>query len=169
KGLEKVISMAKDRGGHDNITGILVEVVEGNPSIEEEAEEARKLEAELQPSDPATVPHFVGDEPTMPSKDDAGSAAPDASGPPPARGPAEESGGLRPSLSSTSTSPRRLASSARNDRERSRRRRRTCRRPSSPQRIRSTTPLVSRAPETTRRARRPATAGTSGSGVRRRV
>jgi serine/threonine protein phosphatase PrpC len=40
-GLERVVNMAKDRGGHDNITGVLIEVIEGNPSIEEEAEEAR--------------------------------------------------------------------------------------------------------------------------------
>lgn len=71
KGLEKAVTMAKDRGGHDNITGILVEVVDGNPSIEEEAEEARKLASELQPTDPNAVPNYVGDEPTMPSKDEA--------------------------------------------------------------------------------------------------
>jgi PPM family protein phosphatase len=87
KGLEKVVSMAKDRGGHDNITGILVEVVEGNPSIEEEAEEARKLASELQPTDPNAVPHFVGDEPTMPSKDEGAEAAKAVTAPPPAPEP----------------------------------------------------------------------------------
>ena len=71
KGLEKVVNLAKERGGHDNITGILVEIVDGNPSIEEEAEEARKLAQDLErSSDPNAVPRFVGDEPTMPSKDE---------------------------------------------------------------------------------------------------
>jgi len=74
RGLERVVTMAKERGGHDNITGILVEVVDGNPSIEEEAEEARKLAEDLQPTDPAAVPHFVGDEPTMPSKEESAQA-----------------------------------------------------------------------------------------------
>jgi len=83
KGLEKAVSMAKDRGGHDNITGILVEVVDGNPSIEEEAEEARKLATAVQPTDPNSVPHYVGDEPTMPSKDDVKAAV----SPPPAAEP----------------------------------------------------------------------------------
>jgi serine/threonine protein phosphatase PrpC len=75
-GLEKVVNMAKERGGHDNITGILVEVVDGNPSIEEEAEEARQL-AQDASGETAAVPRYVGDEPTMPSKDeDAGSLKP---------------------------------------------------------------------------------------------
>jgi serine/threonine protein phosphatase PrpC len=70
-GLEKVVTLAKDRGGHDNITGVLVEIVDGNPSIEEEAEEARRRAQELHTSsDPTAVPSFVGDEPTMPSKDE---------------------------------------------------------------------------------------------------
>ena len=68
--LAKVIDLAKERGGHDNITGILVEVVEGNPSIEEEAEEARRLARDLSgsPNDPSAVPSYVGDEPTMPKE-----------------------------------------------------------------------------------------------------
>jgi len=70
KSLAKVIDLAKERGGHDNITGILVEVVEGNPSIEEEAEEARRLARDLSgsPNDPSAVPSYVGDEPTMPKE-----------------------------------------------------------------------------------------------------
>lgn len=70
-GLDKVVTLAKDRGGHDNITGVLVEIVDGNPSIEEEAEEARKRAQDLHnSSDPTAVPSFVGDDPTMPSKDE---------------------------------------------------------------------------------------------------
>jgi serine/threonine protein phosphatase PrpC len=87
-GLDRVVSMAKERGGHDNITGVLVEVVEGNPSIEEEAEEGRKLAAELSAADPASVPTLVADEPTMPSKDEVGEGKP----PPPADENAEKSG-----------------------------------------------------------------------------
>jgi len=94
KGLEKAVSMAKDRGGHDNITGILVEVVEGNPSIEEEAEEARKLSSDLHSTDPAAVPHYVGDEPTMPSKEDAKLAA--VSPPPPDPSPAQSESTAEP-------------------------------------------------------------------------
>ena len=69
-GLERVVNMAKDRGGHDNITGVLIEVVEGNASIEEEAEEARRLAQDLAAGEKGAVPQYVGDEPTMPSKDD---------------------------------------------------------------------------------------------------
>jgi serine/threonine protein phosphatase PrpC len=69
KGLEMLVTLAKERGGHDNITGILVEVVEGAPSVDEEAEEVRKAAAELKNQsveDKAAVPHPVGVEPTMP-------------------------------------------------------------------------------------------------------
>jgi PPM family protein phosphatase len=71
-GLEKMVNLAKDRGGHDNITGVLVEVIEGNASIEEEADDARRMAAstETNPvveSAPLAVPHVVGEEPTMPS------------------------------------------------------------------------------------------------------
>jgi protein phosphatase len=69
QGLETLVSLAKDRGGHDNITGVLVEVVDGNPSIEEEAEEARKLAQELAGNETGPVPSFIADEPTMPSKE----------------------------------------------------------------------------------------------------
>ena len=113
KGLEKAVTMAKDRGGHDNITGILVEVVDGNPSIEEEAEEARKLASEIQSStDPHAIPHYVGDEPTMPSKDDAKSvtspppaaeAAPPAA-PAPAETPAASESAAQPAAAEPSKS-----------------------------------------------------------------
>ena len=68
--LEMIVTLAKDRGGHDNITGIIVEVVDGNASIEEEADEARRLAvADTAPPTEggAAVPQNVGDEPTMPS------------------------------------------------------------------------------------------------------
>jgi serine/threonine protein phosphatase PrpC len=47
KGLARLIELAKDRGGHDNITGVLVEVVEGNLTVEEEEAEARRAAEEL--------------------------------------------------------------------------------------------------------------------------
>ena len=80
-GLDRVVNLAKDRGGHDNITGILIEVIEGNPSIEEEAEEGRRLAQELATGGP--VPQFVADEPTMPSKDDGSDILKPAIDPPP--------------------------------------------------------------------------------------
>jgi serine/threonine protein phosphatase PrpC len=68
--LEKIVNLAKERGGHDNITGIVIHVVEGNPSLEEEAEEARLLAEELQrsqqPADADAVPAIVGEETTQP-------------------------------------------------------------------------------------------------------
>jgi PPM family protein phosphatase len=71
EGLEKMVSLAKERGGHDNITGVLVEVVEGNASIEEEATDARRSAQteSMTPVEgsPVAVPTPVGDEPTMPS------------------------------------------------------------------------------------------------------
>ncbi len=67
EGLDKIVTMAKDRGGHDNITGILIEVVEGNPSIEDEADDARKA-AQAAATEKGAVPHHVGEEPTMPSQ-----------------------------------------------------------------------------------------------------
>jgi PPM family protein phosphatase len=74
----QLVELAKDRGGHDNITGILVEVIDGNPTVEEEEEEARKLAAELEASQseadraavPASVP--VGAEETAPVPDPSG-------------------------------------------------------------------------------------------------
>jgi PPM family protein phosphatase len=70
QGLDKIVTLAKDRGGHDNITGILVEVIDGNPSIEEEAEEARRAAHKPEPptEESAAVPRPVSDEPTMPSQ-----------------------------------------------------------------------------------------------------
>ncbi len=41
-GLSRLVEMAKERGGHDNITGILVEVIEGAPTVAEEEAEAVK-------------------------------------------------------------------------------------------------------------------------------
>lgn len=46
-GLEQLVGLAKTRGGHDNITGVLVEVVEGNPTVDEEAVAAATAAAEL--------------------------------------------------------------------------------------------------------------------------
>lgn len=68
--LEKLVELAKERGGHDNITGVLVEVVEGSPTVEEE--EALKLSDEIKstqtPADVAAVPAEVAaaTEPTIP-------------------------------------------------------------------------------------------------------
>jgi serine/threonine protein phosphatase PrpC len=74
KGLERLVTLAKERGGHDNITGILVEVVDGNPSMDEEAEEAKRLAKELGEAqtteDQLAVPQPVGDEPTAPQDTD---------------------------------------------------------------------------------------------------
>ncbi len=36
EGLVRLVELAKERGGHDNITGILVEVIEGTPVAEDE-------------------------------------------------------------------------------------------------------------------------------------
>jgi serine/threonine protein phosphatase PrpC len=47
EGITRLVELAKDRGGHDNITGVLVEVVEGNLTVEEEEAEARKQADEL--------------------------------------------------------------------------------------------------------------------------
>jgi serine/threonine protein phosphatase PrpC len=41
-GLVRLIELAKKRGGHDNITGVLVEVVEGGPTVKEEEEAAEE-------------------------------------------------------------------------------------------------------------------------------
>jgi serine/threonine protein phosphatase PrpC len=70
EGLERMVTLAKERGGHDNITGVLVEVVEGNASIEEEADDARRLaqtEAMTPVEGTVAVPQQVNDEPTMPT------------------------------------------------------------------------------------------------------
>jgi PPM family protein phosphatase len=65
EGLDKIVSMAKERGGHDNITGILIEVIQGNPSIEEDAADARL--ATQTGAEAAGVPRRVEDEKTIPS------------------------------------------------------------------------------------------------------
>src|SRR5262249_47648482 len=75
-GLERVVNMAKERGGHDNITGVLIEVVDGSPSIEEEAErDQRTTQPEIATPTDGGVPSLVADEPTMPSKEDSEAAA----------------------------------------------------------------------------------------------
>lgn len=70
-GLGRLVELAKERGGHDNITGVLVEVVEGNPTVQEEEEEARRLSqqpaSEQKEVDAAAVPQPVaGTEATIP-------------------------------------------------------------------------------------------------------
>jgi hypothetical protein len=73
-GLIRLIELAKERGGHDNITGILVEVIEGSPTVDEEEAEAIKsgdpnreptAEHPAVPPGPG-VPVAVSSEPTMP-------------------------------------------------------------------------------------------------------
>lgn len=66
EGLDRIVTLAKDRGGHDNITGILVEVIDGSPSIEDEAEDARRAAQASQAE--RSIPVHVGEEPTMPSQ-----------------------------------------------------------------------------------------------------
>jgi serine/threonine protein phosphatase PrpC len=70
-GLGRLVTLAKERGGHDNITGVLVEVVDGNPTVEEEEQQARKhadeIRSEQAPGDASAVPAaLVAVEPTMP-------------------------------------------------------------------------------------------------------
>jgi serine/threonine protein phosphatase PrpC len=76
EGLRKLVDLAKDRGGHDNITGVLVEVVEGNPTVEEEEAEARKAAAELEQqseADRAAAPtQLLGTQDTAPHDSDDG-------------------------------------------------------------------------------------------------
>jgi protein phosphatase len=68
EGLERMVNLAKERGGHDNITGVLVEVIDGNASIDEEDVDASQavggppVEAAA-----GAVPQPVNDEPTIPS------------------------------------------------------------------------------------------------------
>lgn len=80
EGLERLVEIAKQRGGHDNITGVLVEVIEGAPSLEEEEEEAREnarvIEAEQRPEDREAVPSTVSLEPTLPLPDDGTGGTP---------------------------------------------------------------------------------------------
>jgi serine/threonine protein phosphatase PrpC len=70
EGLVQLIELAKQRGGHDNITGVLVEVVDGNLTVEEEAAAAQKAAAELAaqgPSDQQAAPRGpMGNESTQP-------------------------------------------------------------------------------------------------------
>jgi serine/threonine protein phosphatase PrpC len=73
-GLEKMVALAKERGGHDNITGVLVEVVEGHASVEEEADTARGVGETLGATEEIAVPQAVGEEPTIPSSSADGSA-----------------------------------------------------------------------------------------------
>jgi serine/threonine protein phosphatase PrpC len=77
EGLRRLIDLAKDRGGHDNITGVLVEVVEGNPTVEEEEAEARRAAEELgqqSEADRAAAPQeLLGVEETAPHDSDDGS------------------------------------------------------------------------------------------------
>jgi serine/threonine protein phosphatase PrpC len=57
EGLDRLVKMAKDRGGHDNITGVLVEVTDGLPLEAPAEEEADK-----------SVPTELPDEPTLKSE-----------------------------------------------------------------------------------------------------
>jgi PPM family protein phosphatase len=68
EGLAKLVTLAKDRGGHDNITGILVEVVQGSPSLEDEAEDVQRASQLAGAELVSAVPAHVSDEPTMPAK-----------------------------------------------------------------------------------------------------
>jgi serine/threonine protein phosphatase PrpC len=69
--LHVLVELAKERGGHDNITGVLVDIVEGNPTVEEEEAEARKAAEEIKAAqtvaDRAAVPAASGTEPTAPT------------------------------------------------------------------------------------------------------
>jgi serine/threonine protein phosphatase PrpC len=65
-GLEKLVATARDRGGHDNITGIAVTIVEGAPSLEEEIAEARRRSADFEPSRDGAPVEPLGLQPTMP-------------------------------------------------------------------------------------------------------
>jgi serine/threonine protein phosphatase PrpC len=87
EGLNRLVEMAKDRGGHDNITGVLVDVVTGNPTVEEEEAEARRLADELakqSPEDRAAAPAaLLAVEETAPhEKKDRQKAPPDGTAPP---------------------------------------------------------------------------------------
>lgn len=78
-GLSRLVELAKQRGGHDNITGVLVEVVEGGPTVKEEEEalhnegesprdaksefDASRAESPTNDAAPATV---IAHEPTLP-------------------------------------------------------------------------------------------------------
>jgi PPM family protein phosphatase len=53
EGLRALVKLAKDRGGHDNITGILIEVVQGNLPSEEEPTRAN-LEGSRRKESPST-------------------------------------------------------------------------------------------------------------------
>ena len=75
EGLARLVELAKDRGGHDNITGVLVDVVEGNPTVEEEEAELKKASEELvasqTPADIAAAPTKpMGTEQTLPHDDE---------------------------------------------------------------------------------------------------
>jgi serine/threonine protein phosphatase PrpC len=74
-GLTRLVEMAKQRGGHDNITGVLIEVVEGNPTLQEEEDDARAkgeaLAKSQSPEDRAAVPSSLSTEPTLPTPDPA--------------------------------------------------------------------------------------------------
>jgi len=71
--LEKIVTLAKDRGGHDNITGIVIDVVEGAATLAEEA--AMTADDETLPGSSGRsasqadgeTPQPVGEEPTMPN------------------------------------------------------------------------------------------------------
>jgi PPM family protein phosphatase len=74
EGLVRIVELAKDRGGHDNITGVLVDVIEGNLTVEEEEAEARRAAEELAQSqseeDRAAAPTaIIAHESTAPAPD----------------------------------------------------------------------------------------------------
>jgi serine/threonine protein phosphatase PrpC len=91
-GLTQLVEQAKDRGGHDNITGVLIHVVQGNPTVEEEEAEARRAAEELDAQsseDRAAAPtELLGVEETAPHDDDGPTirrSPPPAPSPPPAK------------------------------------------------------------------------------------
>ncbi|MBI4510899.1 MAG: serine/threonine-protein phosphatase [Deltaproteobacteria bacterium] len=63
EGLARLVNLAKERGGHDNITGVLVEVVEGNSADDSDQEVDDREGMETSPP-----PETLATEPTQPTQ-----------------------------------------------------------------------------------------------------